>query len=270
MAEDTMQTQWTAPVRNFMSRPLIAVGPDTPLRDVQRTFEEDDISAVPVIGKDGALCGILSSKDLLRSARLEMSAPEDLVRIMLPPRTASELMRTPVVTIDEEAAVGKAGREMLRHRIHRLVVLREGRPSGVISTRDAMRAIAIERVKTPLADVMTTELETIDLGEPIDEAVVRLDEANVRGLVVVDGRWPIGVFTHTEALRARSLPPSMRRIPVERVMSYETVCLDASTPIDRVANYARQMRVRRILAVEQRNLVGIATGFDVLRIMASA
>jgi CBS domain-containing protein len=267
--DDIMETPWTQPVRKFMSRSLIAVRPDTPLRDVQRIFEEDDISAVPIVDAEGTLRGILSSKDLLRAARLEMSTPEEVLRVTPPARTASELMRAPVISIDEGAPVGRAGAEMLRHRIHRLIVLREGKPSGVISTRDAMRAIAIERVTTPLAEVMTTDLETIDLGEPIDDAVVRLDDANVRGLVVVDGRWPIGVFTHTEALHARALPPSMRHIPVERIMSYETVCLDVSTPIYRVANCARQMRVRRILAVEHRNLVGIATGFDLLRIMAS-
>jgi predicted transcriptional regulator len=116
---------------------------------------------------------------------------------------------------------------------------------------------------------MTTELETIEMDVPVDLATERLDDANVRGLIVVDGNWPIGVFTHTEAIRARALPASMLKIPVERVMSYEIVCLDVQTPIDRVANYARQMRVRRILAVGQNRVKGIATGFDLLRIMAA-
>jgi predicted transcriptional regulator len=271
MAEEQrrMETRWAGPVHDFMSRSLIAVRPETPLRDVHRILEEYDISAVPIIDEHATLRGILSSKDLLRAARLEMSTPEDILRVTPPARMASDLMRAPVVTIDESATVAKAGAEMLRHRIHRLIVLREGKPSGVISTRDAMRAVVVEREKTPLAKVMTTELETIDLDEPSEAAVARLDDANVRGLVVLDGRWPIGVFTHTEALRVRALPPSMRQIPVGRVMSYETVCLHVSTPIDWVANYARQLRVRRILAVDKRSLVGIATGFDVLRIMSS-
>jgi predicted transcriptional regulator len=264
-----METRWTAPVRDFMSRTLIAVRPDAPLRDVQRTFEEDDISAVPIIDEGGTLRGILSTKDLLRAARLEMSLPEDVLRISPPAQTASELMKTRVFTVEERAPIGTAGEQMLRHRVHRLVVLREGKPCAVVSTRDAMRAIVAERVKTPLADVMTRELEVIDLGEPIDSAVERLDDANVRGLIVVDGRWPVGVFTETEAMRARALPRSMRQIPVERIMSYEIVCLRVSTPIDWVANYARQLRVRRILAVEDRSLAGVATGFDILRIMAS-
>jgi acetoin utilization protein AcuB len=265
-----MDSSWFAPVRDFMTRGLISVPLDAPLSEVQRTLDHHSVSAVPVVDQQGMLSGILSTKDLLRAARIEMSGLGEARPSGLPLRVASDLMRTPVITISETAPVGRAAAEMLSHRIHRLIVVQEGKPSGVISTRDAMRAIVVERVKTPLSQVMTREVETIDQDDPVDAAVERLDDANVRGLVVLDGKWPIGVFTHDEALRASALPASMRKIPVERVMSYETVCLDVSTPVDRVANYARQMRVRRILAVEQHHLRGIATGFDLLRVMTGA
>jgi hypothetical protein len=52
-------------------------------------------------------------------------------------------------------------------------------------------------------------------------------------------------------------------------MSYEIVCLNVSTPLYRVASQARELRVRRILAVDERSVRGIATGFDVLRIMTT-
>jgi CBS domain-containing protein len=90
----------------------------------------------------------------------------------------------------------------------------------------------------------------------------------VRGLVVVDGTWPVGVFTHTEALRTRHLTPSLLETPVEQVMSYETICLDVKTPLYRVAGHFVQMNVRRVLAVEARALRGIASGFDLARVAA--
>jgi len=264
-----MEQHWGAPVRDFMSRGVVSVRLDTPLSEVHQTLEQNEISAVPIIDDHGILRGILSTKDLLRAARLETATPESPVRFVPPDRTASDVMRAAVLTVDERASVGEAAGEMVRHRVHRLIVVREGRPCAVISTRDAMRAITMARIGTALAEVMTREVKSIDLDMPVDDAIARLDDANVRGLVVVDGTWPIGVFTHTEALRAAALPTSMQKIPVERVMSYETVCLDVSTPVYRVANHSRQMRVRRILAVDQRYLRGIATGFDLLRIMAN-
>jgi CBS domain-containing protein len=263
----THDARWAAPVREFMSRDLVSVRLDTALIDVQRILGLHEISAVPVVDEQGALRGILSTKDLLRNGRLEMTAPENGVTAPPLRRQAADLMRTAVLTIDERASIGSAGAEMVRHRVHRLIVVRDGRPCAVVSTRDAMQAIALAKLQTPLAEVMTREVQSIDLGLPVDQAVQRLDDADVRGLVVVDGAWPVGVFTHTEALRALALPPSMRTIPVEDMMSYETICLEVSTPLYRVANQVRELRVRRILAVDQRSVRGIATGFDLLRVM---
>jgi CBS domain-containing protein len=110
-------------------------------------------------------------------------------------------------------------------------------------------------------------VETIGLGEPIDAAIAQLTAANVRGLVVVDGDRAVGVFTQIEAIKARALSAELRKTAVEQVMSYETLCLDVSTPLYRAAGHAIQMRVRRILAVEQRRFRGIVTGFDLVRVM---
>jgi CBS domain-containing protein len=121
------------------------------------------------------------------------------------------------------------------------------------------------RIEIPLARIMSSPVETIDEGEPIRLAIQRLADANVHGLVVVDGTWPIGVFTHTEALHAHALPPLFMATPVEGVMSYETICLDVDTPLYRAAGYVVQMRVRRILVVHDRELRGIVSGFDLVR-----
>jgi signal-transduction protein with cAMP-binding, CBS, and nucleotidyltransferase domain len=59
-------------------------------------------------------------------------------------------------------------------------------------------------------------------------------------------------------------------MPVEEVMSYETICLDVATPLYRVAGHMVQMRVRRVLAVERHELRGILSGFDMLRAITPA
>ncbi len=109
---------------------------------------------------------------------------------------------------------------------------------------------------------------TVDLGQTIDAAIEQLAASGVRGLVVMDGRSPVGVFTQLEAIKARGLPAEQRRMPVEEVMSYETICLDVATPLYRVAGYMLQMRVRRVLAVEHRRLAGILSSFDLLSAVA--
>lgn len=258
---------WTAPVREYASKPIISVLPDTPLADVQHALSARDISAVLVVDEEGAVVGVLSSTDLMREARIEIAAPGEVARITPPPQRARDLMRTPVVTVDEDAPLHEAARKMVEHRIHRVFVTSADRAVGVLSTRDAMRAIRAARVETPLERVMTSPVMTIDSNESIRNAVTQLDDLQVHGLVVVEGSWPIGVFTHTEAIQARALPPAGLDAPVERVMSCETICFETSTPIHRVVGHAIAMRVRRILAVEHRDLRGVVTGFDLLRVM---
>jgi len=258
---------WENPAKDYASKMLVSVPPETPLTRVQEVLDAHQITAVPVIDARGALCGIVSSTDLLRVARIEMQSPRSMARMWPGPHLAKDVMRGDVVTIDEAAPLRDAAAKMVERRIHRVVVTRAGRASAVLSTRDAMRAILEARVTDPVSRVMQTDLATVDIGESIDVAVGRLTDESVRGLVVVDEGFPVGVFTQREAIQARALPAAFRKTPVEQIMSYETICHDAATPLYRVAGQALGMNVRRILVVDGRRLVGIATGFDLARYM---
>lgn len=263
-----MTTLSTTAVRDYASKTLISVRPETSLVAVHDVLLEFDISAVPVIDECGELKGIVSTTDLIREANIEVSAPGALARITPPARSARDLMRREVITVDECAPLGDAAAAMMQHRIHRVVVTRDGAPVSVLSTRDVMRAMLFHRVDLPLSRIMTTPVETIVAGDTIRMAIQRLAEVNIRGLVVVDGTWPIGVFTHTEAMHAHALPSMFLETPVERVMSYETICLDVDTPLYRVAGHATHMKVRRVLAVHDREVRGIVSGFDLVRAVA--
>ena len=91
----------------------------------------------------------------------------------------------------------------------------------------------------------------------------------MRGLVVVDGKAPVGLFSQLEAIRARALPPPLRQRPVEEIMSYETMSLDVDTPLYRAAGHAVSTRMRRIFVVDGRTLVGIVTGYDLAHVLAT-
>lgn len=257
---------FTTPVREYMSKTLIAVRPSASLQEVLDTLRSRDVSSVAVTEADGTLCGVISMTDLLRVAEIEQRSPREEPVILPPAKLAGDVMRSPVITVDEAEPVKAAALRMVDNRIHRLIVTRKGRAVAVFSTRDMMRVVLFHHIETPLADIMTSPVETIDVGDSIDDAIERLGEKNIRGLVVVDGAWPVGVFTQTEALTARALPPQVRKMPVEEVMSYESVSLDVRTPLYRVAGQAVASRARRVLAVELGQLKGIVTGFDLAKI----
>jgi CBS domain-containing protein len=260
-----MSALFSTPVREYMSRSLVSVPPDTPLEAVARTLEQRDISSVVVTGDDGIAQGVVSMTDLLREARFEGQVRSPL-RILPEGRFARDVMRSPPITVDEAVSVRAAAEALVTHRIHRVVVTRAGKAVAVFSTRDLMRVVHFHHVELPLSAVMTTPVQTVGVGDPIEKALARLDAKSVRGLVVVDGDAPVGIFTQAEALKAQALPEDVLGLPVEEVMSYEILCLGWSTPLYRVAGHAAQMGARRVLAVEGNKLRGIVTGFDLARV----
>lgn len=78
----------------------------------------------------GRVLGIVSESDL-------QPAGEGAPRRRL--RTAADAMTRPVVSLIEEDTVTQAARVLLRHRIKRAPVLREGLIVGMIARSDLLR-----------------------------------------------------------------------------------------------------------------------------------
>ncbi len=246
---------WSTPVREYMSHRLVSTEPTASLDSARKLLVERDISALAVVEAD-KLVGILSTTDLLRGTTLGKDA-----------KVVAELMTQDVATIEEAQSLREAAHVMLARKTNRVVVLRKGRPVGVHSTRDAMRAVMFHHIEAPLERVMQDLVVTIDADETTQSAIDRLDLENKTGLVVLDGTRPVGAFTHTEALKARLGGPAALMAPVDTAMSYETICLDEKTPLYRAAGHAVQMGLRRIFAMRGNALAGIVTGFDLVRVM---
>lgn len=261
----------SALVHEYMTPSVVAVAPEANLMEVLRTISQHNISSVLVCkGKDAAApLGVVSMTDLFRVAkqRDEEDAGRHVMPLMPAGKTAADVMKKELVTIGKDAEVGDAVKEMQKHGLQRLFVKDGEKVVGVFSTRDAMRVVHARHIETPLKEVMTAPVVTVGIGETIDHALEKLEESNLRGLAVVDIKVPVGIFTQLEAIKSRALSPKLRARPVEEVMSYEMTALDQSTPLYRAAGHGVATELRRILVTHERALVGIATGYDVAKVL---
>ncbi|MDF2697927.1 MAG: hypothetical protein K0S65_6310 [Labilithrix sp.] len=248
-------------VRDRMTSPAVTVDAGSSLAEVARLLEERAISALPVT-RDEQLVGLVSTTDVVGALSRSWSAESAL--------SAGELMSTSVLSVAPSELIDVAARRLVAARVHRLVVTEAERAVGILSARDVLDEVKDRRVAEPLASIMTAPVETIAIDATVNEAIDRLATANVHGIVVMDGAMPAGVFTHAEALIAHRLPPATRSGSVEHIMSFETICLDAATPIHRAASYAAAMNVHRLLVVERRELVGIVSCVDLVGVLARA
>jgi len=137
-------------VSDIMRRDTATVSPDTPVEEVIRLIDCNDIQRVCVVDKEGRFLGLISDKDLLAAfsdrhpglwdyfvSKISSAEPAQL-REDLRGKTAREVMNTNVVTVAEDAPINEAIRLMLDRAIKRLpVVDAQGKFKGLVS-RDAL------------------------------------------------------------------------------------------------------------------------------------
>lgn len=95
-------------------------------------------------------------------------------------------------TVQRNATVAEAVRVMATHNVGIVTVLDGDRLAGVFSERDVVRRVVdrgLDPAKTPVGDVMTTDLVVADADEDYQSAMRKMDQANIRHLLVVsEGR----------------------------------------------------------------------------------
>lgn len=247
------------PVSVYMTLDPVSVRPDARLDEVASALAARNISAVPVIDARGRALGVVSRRDLLRVGEIEPATATTRARWRLPDRTAAEVMNPEIVAVASSTSVKEAAALMLDQRIHRVFVDKDRRLEGVLTTRDVMRAIVEVRYGAPIHRFMTKPVQTIAPFEPLGVARRQLDELNVRGLVVAEDGWPIGVFAEEDALAARLRDEST---PVDQVMGHEVLIQSPDVRAYRAAGRMASMHARRIVVCDHGVVVGVLSGFD--------
>ena len=140
----------TVRVGDVMTRDVVSVTPDIPLKDVAAMLVERGISGLPVCGPDGVVVGVLSEADLLvkqggspeRSGGLfawlvETASAPELAKLRA--HTAGEAMTAPAVTVETASPVSEAARTMVSLGVNRLPVVEDGRLVGIVTRADLVR-----------------------------------------------------------------------------------------------------------------------------------
>lgn len=139
---------------DIMTRPVLAVDPETPLVQAIRLMTEHKVSGLPVVGQDGRIQGILTEGDLLRRVETGTAGepPGWLASFLMPGREASRYVRTrgrrvgevmtaDVITVTEDTSLPDMVALMQRHHVKRLPVVRDGKLLGVVSRADLVRRV---------------------------------------------------------------------------------------------------------------------------------
>lgn len=136
---DTLEEPLSGPtVGELMTPDPIVIEDDASLDHAVRLLEENEITGLPVVDRDGVLVGVISHTDIVRAravAHLWHRWPGLRVR---------HLMHAPALTADRAMTLEEAAQIMEHSHVHRLVVVGDDQltPVGIISTTDLVRALA--------------------------------------------------------------------------------------------------------------------------------
>ena len=135
-------------------------------------------------------------------AQVYAQLPPVLARAVRPRVTAAQLMSFPVRTITPETPVEEATQLMLRYGYGGLTVMEEQRVLGIISRRDADRALYHKFGHAPVRGYMSRHAVTITPQTPLPEIERLIIEFEVGRLPVLDGERLVGIVTRSDVLRA--------------------------------------------------------------------
>ncbi len=110
----------------------------------------------------------------------------------------ADLMTRDPVTLNATATVREAAKEMKQRDLGDVIVLKDGKLSGIVTDRDiVVRTVAEGRdpEQTELASISSSPTLTVSPEDSVDRAVKIMRDKALRRLPVVDGDKPVGVVS---------------------------------------------------------------------------
>ncbi len=149
-------------VNDVMTTTVVTVSPDTPILEIASLMVDRQVSGLPVVDDDGHVVGMISEGDLIRRQELGtdvrprgwlsfFTSQEAQAREFVKTHgiNASEVMTTPVHSVEADAEIAGIARMMEKHRIKRLPVTRDGKLVGIVTRADLLRTLASQRSMAP-------------------------------------------------------------------------------------------------------------------------
>lgn len=133
-------------IRDIMTKDVITVAPDTPVKEVIEQMVHSQVSGVPVVDSSGRLLGIVTEADVITKEAYGGRRPRALALLVdtLAGRdhhwvvkaaglTAAEVMSEHPVMCEPGDEVATVARRMLERGVKRMPVVEDGSVEGMIS-----------------------------------------------------------------------------------------------------------------------------------------
>jgi PAS domain S-box-containing protein len=183
-------------------------------------------------------------------------------------KKVADIMTTSLVMMHADASLVEAAARMEAEGVSSILLEVDGRPEGILTERDIMRALGQGMpLDGAAAGLMTRGLISVSTDETIHAAFHLMVINAIRHLVVVDGLGRmVGILSESDFRKHRGVESFVAALDVGRAMSQSHVVVTGDCSLQEAA---RQMQVRKAscaLVMDGERPAGIVTERDMVRL----
>jgi CBS domain-containing protein len=184
---------------DLMSRNVVQLPAQMPLRDAARLLRQAQVSGAPVVDQLGRCVGVLSAADFLRWAEQEKRGTEVVPIPACPYQVKGRLLT------GEEAVICTLAEGLCPLQVMRSMT--GGRHTALCKLSSASRSNRQQEFEDlpdgAVSRYMTTDVATTGPETPLPRLARMMIDAHIHRLIVVDeNQRPIGVVSSTDLLAA--------------------------------------------------------------------
>ena len=144
-------------VADVMTRDVITVTPETPLRELATILSEKHINGVPVVDDEGNVLGVVCESDLVNQNKpLHIPTVFVILDSVIPMEnpwryqkefkrlaatTVGDIYSKPAISISPDTDLSEVARIMSERRLYTLPVIEGGKLVGVVGKADVIRSL---------------------------------------------------------------------------------------------------------------------------------
>lgn len=177
-------------VAEVMNKAVIVMDINSDIPAIAKEMISRDAGSI-IITENGKAMGIITERDFVRGILTEDRKPSEV--------KASEILSTPLITVEPETSIVEASEIMLKANIKRLPVLENGRIIGVISNTDILMVTpGLNTILKELIDMnreallSTPSIEEVSEAEDLQTGICESCNVFSYDLRFVDGRYLCG------------------------------------------------------------------------------
>lgn len=257
-------------LRDLMHKGLITCPPETSLGNVATLLTQHHIHALVVVEHNKPL-GIISDFDLLAGEWLSVDGESlDTMRRM----TARDLMTYPIATIESNISAEAAAQQMIEKQVHRMIVIENGEPVGVISISNFVASIAEQEPlkRQTVGDVMSETFLVCREDTSVLSAARTMTQAGWRSIVVVNAKGKLLGFITGRDLMHLAGRNVDEKLKVSQCMNRSLLTVDINASLQAAADLMIQNHRHRVVVIDANDPdsfpLGVLSSFDIVAEMA--